>query len=106
MKIEDIQANSIDVAINSMSRFDQENFSELVSQFLAQWCEDGADLHVTELALFAKFRVFWAQSTRHWIHEASYQEFHTEMLRQGYRFARTPRRTWFGLKLRKKPKEM
>jgi len=80
------------------------DFSEIVSQFLEEWCEDGADLHVTELALFEKFRVFWAQVTHKWIHEASFDEFHAEMKRRGYRFVRNPRRAWYGLRLRKKPK--
>jgi len=83
---------------------DRENFAEIVGQFLEECCEGGADLHVTELALFAKFRVFWAQTTHRWIHEASFGEFHAEMQRRGYRFARTPRRSWYGLKLRRKPR--
>lgn len=87
-----------------MNKFDQENFSELVRQFLALWCEEGADLHTTELALFNKFRVFWAQATHRWTHEASYSELHAELQRRGYHFARVPKRTWYGLKLRKKPR--
>lgn len=83
---------------------DDRNFSEIVGRFLEECCEQGTNLHVTELALFAKFRTFWAQETHRWIHEASFNAFHAEMKRRGYRFARTPRRSWYGLKLRKKPK--
>ena len=83
---------------------DRKDFAEIVDQFLEKWCEDGANLHVTELALFEKFRVFWAEATQKWIHEASFDEFHTEIKRRGYRFVRNPRRVWYGLKLRKKPK--
>lgn len=89
-----------------MSMNDRENFAEIVGQFLEQYCEHGADLRVTEIALFAKFRVFWAQAAHRWIHEASFRDFHAEMERRGYRFARTSRRYWYGLKLRKMPKRL
>jgi len=79
------------------------NFAEIVEQFLEEWCYQGADLSVTQLALFKKFRVFWAQTTQHWIDEASFHELSIEMQRRGYRASRKGKRYWYGLKLRKKP---
>jgi hypothetical protein len=86
-----------------MSMKEHERLAEIVEQFLQQWCVDGAELRCTEIALFAKFRLFWAQATNRWIHEASFSDFHAEMQRRGYRSVRTSRRYWYGLKLRKKP---
>ncbi|MDQ6660930.1 MAG: hypothetical protein M3Z24_08185, partial [Chloroflexota bacterium] len=61
------------------------NFSEIVGQFLDQWCQQDTHLYVTQIALFKKFSVFWAQSTHRWIHEASFHDFEREMQRRGYR---------------------
>ncbi len=79
------------------------DFSEIVDQFLEEWCQQGADLTVTQLALFEKFRVFWAQASQRWIDEASFLDFSLEMQRRGYRASRKGKRYWYGLTLRKKP---
>ena len=79
------------------------NFSEIVDQFLEDWCDQGADLSVTQLALFEKFRVFWAQASHRWIDEASFLDFSIEMQRRGYQASRKGKRYWYGLTLRKKP---
>jgi hypothetical protein len=81
---------------------ERDNFAEIAGQFLEQYCEEGADLRVTERKLFAQFRLFWAQATQRWIHEAPLSDFHAELYRRGYRFERTSRRYWYGLHLRKK----
>lgn len=83
---------------------ERDNFAEIVDQFLEQCCEEGADLRVTEMDLFAQFRLVWAQTTQRWIHEAPFSDFHAEMKRRGYRFVRTSRHYWYGLHLRKKLK--
>lgn len=80
-----------------------DNFAEIVDQFLEEWCHLGADLSVTQLALFEKFRVFWAQESHHWIDEASFHDFSLEMQRRGYQSSRKGKRYWYGLTLRKKP---
>lgn len=77
---------------------------QIVDTFLAEWCQHGERLSVTQLALFNKFRVFWAQETKHWVDEASFNDFAAEMQRRGYRASQTGRRYWYGLALRKKPK--
>ncbi len=78
-------------------------FAEIVDQFLEEWCHQGADLSVTQLALFEKFRVFWAQASHRWIDEASFHDFAIEMQRRGYQSSRKGKRYWYGLTLRKKP---
>ena len=84
-----------------MGTNEQGNISEIVDQFLDQWCDQGADLYVTERALFAKFRVFWGQATDRWIHEAPFNEFHAELKSRGFRLAPTGRHYWYGLRLRR-----
>jgi len=85
---------------------EQGNVSEIVEQFLDQWCEQGTNLRVTERALFAKFRVFWGQATDRWIHEAPFSEFHAELKSRGFRPTSTGRHYWYGLRLlRSKRKE-
>ena len=86
----------------AMCMNEREKFAEMVGQFLEQYCEEGADLRVTERDLFVQFRLFWAQATHRWIHEAPFSDFHAEMRRRGYRFVRTSRHYWYGLHLRKK----
>jgi hypothetical protein len=89
-----------------MDTNEQENVSEIVDQFLNQWCDRGTNLRVTERALFAKFRVFWGQSTDRWIHQAPFNEFHAELKNRGFRPTSTGRRYWYGLcLLRSKRKE-
>jgi hypothetical protein len=75
--------------------------SEIVEQFLDQWCDQGTNLRVTERALFTKFRVFWGQETARWIHEAPFSEFHAELKSRGFRLASTGRHYWYGLRLRR-----
>jgi len=85
---------------------EQENVSQIVDQFLNQWCEQGTHLRVTERALFAKFRIFWGQTTDQWIHEAPFNAFHTALKNRGFRLTSTGRRYWYGLRLlRTKRKE-
>ncbi|GAC1657392.1 MAG: hypothetical protein NVS4B7_02780 [Ktedonobacteraceae bacterium] len=79
-------------------------FAEIVDEFLEKWCEKGPELRVTELALFAKFRVYWAQEAQRWIHEASFHDFQAALKQRGYSSSRKGRRYWFGLHLRNRPK--
>ncbi len=81
---------------------EREDFAEIVDQFLEEWCLHSPNVSVTQFALFKKFRVFWAQATQHWIHEASLQDLSREMQRRGYRSSRQGKR-WYGVSLRKKP---
>jgi hypothetical protein len=98
-----MQHNSTNIMVDTN---EQETVAKIVDQFLDQWCDQGRNLRVTERALFAKFRVFWGQTTDKWIHEAPFNEFHTALKSRGFRPTSTGRRYWYGLRLlRTKRKE-
>ena len=79
-------------------------FSEVVDQFLEQWCVSGNGLHVVDKALFPKFRAFWTQMTGKKEHPALMGQFRVELTQRGFRSNGAKRPRWYGLDLRKRPK--
>jgi len=79
-------------------------FSEVVGQFLEQWCMPGNGLYVLDKALFPKFRAFWRQRTGQKEHPALMGQFRVELTQRGFRSNGAKRPRWYGLSLRKRPK--
>jgi hypothetical protein len=77
-------------------------FSEIVGQFLEQWCESGAGLHIPDEKLFPKFRAFWARTVKEAEHPALLGQFRVELAQRGYRSNGVKRPRWYGLTLRAK----
>ena len=82
----------------------QDSFSEVVGQFLEQWCVPGNGLYVVDKALFPKFRAFWIQRTGQKEYPALMGQFRVELTQRGFRSNGAKRPRWYGLSLRKRQK--
>ncbi len=83
----------------------KKTFSELVDQFLEQDCCSGADLHVTDRALFYRFRTFWQSTSEETAHPALLGQFRVALIERGYRASGGKRPRWHGLALRQGKKK-
>jgi hypothetical protein len=82
----------------------KKTFYEVVDQFLEQDCSSGANLHVTDRALFSRFRAFWQKTSDEAAHPALLGQFRVALVERGYRASGGKRPRWHGLALRGKPK--
>jgi hypothetical protein len=78
----------------------KKTFSEVVDQFLEQHCSSGANLHITDRALFSRFRAFWQDMDDEAAHPALLGQFRVNLTERGYRATGGKRPRWHGLALR------
>ncbi len=75
-------------------------FSEIVENFLAQCCQVGEGLRVSDRRLFQAFRVFWRRVAPEAAHPALLGQFRVELTERGYQSSGAKRPHWYGLALR------
>jgi hypothetical protein len=77
----------------------------MVGQFLEQFAERGARLHVSDQTLFPKFRAFWVRTTKGTMHPALLGQFRVELTERGFRSRGVKRPRWYGLTLHRGSQE-
>jgi hypothetical protein len=75
-------------------------FSEIVENFLAQCCQGGVGLRVSDRRLFQAFRAFWRRVAPEAAHPALLGQFRVELTERGYQSSGAKRPHWYGLALR------
>jgi hypothetical protein len=77
----------------------QQDFSEIVDQFITRYCRLGAGLHISDRTLFPAFRAFWIATVPETAHPALLGQFHVELTERGFRSNGQKRPRWYGLTL-------
>jgi hypothetical protein len=75
-------------------------FSEIVGNFLAQWCQVEEGLRVSDRRLFQAFRAYWRGVAPEGAHPALLGQFRVELTERGYQSSGGKRPHWYGLALR------
>jgi hypothetical protein len=76
-----------------------QGFSEIVDQFITQYCRLGTGLNISDRMLFPAFRAFWIATTRETLHPALLGQFRVELAERGFRSKGQKRPRWYGLAL-------
>ena len=82
-----------------MNRDMQQEFSEIVDQYITRYCQLGAGLHISDRTLFHEFRAFWIATAPETPHSALLGQFRVELAERGYRSDGHKRPHWYGLTL-------
>ncbi len=80
----------------------QQGFSEIVDQFITQFCRLGAGLHISDRTLFPAFRAFWMSTAPVTPHPALLGQFRVELAERGFRSNGLKRPRWYGLTLHRR----
>ena len=85
--------------LKAMNPVVQQDFSEIVDQFITRYCRLGTGLNISDRNLFPAFRAFWVATARETPHPTLLGQFRIELTERGYRSKgrKTPR--WYGLTL-------
>ena len=85
--------------LKAMNLVVQQDFSEIVDQFITRYCRLGTGLNISDRNLFPAFRAFWVATARETPHPTLLGQFRIELTERGYRSKgrKTPR--WYGLTL-------
>jgi MarR family len=78
----------------------QHPLTDIVNQFLEQWCYQGMGYHAPDRPLCSRFRAFWARMTNEIAPPALLEEFRAELVQRGYQLATGKHPCWEGLSLR------
>jgi len=78
----------------------QHPLTDIVNQFLEQWCYQGMGYHAPDRPLCSRFRAFWARMTNEIAPPALLEEFRAELVQRGYQLATGKHPCWDGLSLR------
>ncbi|PZW29470.1 hypothetical protein EI42_02766 [Thermosporothrix hazakensis] len=87
----------MDIVLDTVCTFDK-----VVNQFLAEYCEIGEDLRITDDELFHEFRQYWLQVTHDDHYPALLGQFRVYLTEHGYRSSSGKHPEWYGLTLRKR----
>ena len=85
--------------LRAMNRDEQQDFSEIVDQFIMQYCRLGTGLNISDRTLFHAFRAFWIATVHETPHPALLGQFRVELAERGYRSNGQKRPRWYGLTL-------
>ena len=85
--------------LRAMNRDVQQEFSEIVGQFILQYCRVGPGLNISDRTLFPTFRTFWIATAHESPHPALLGQFRVEMAERGFRSNGQKRPRWYGLTL-------
>jgi hypothetical protein len=77
----------------------EQDFSEIVDQFITQDCRLGVDLNISDRTLFAAFRAFWLATAPETHHPALLGQFRVALAERGFRSNGPKRPRWYGLTL-------
>jgi hypothetical protein len=77
----------------------QQGFSEIVDQFITQYCRVGSGLHIADRTLFPAFRAFWIATAPETSHPALLGQFRVALTERGFRSNGPKRPRWYGLTL-------
>ncbi len=87
--------------IRAMNLDVQQSFSEIVDQFITQYCRLGTGLNISDRTLFHEFRAFWIFTAHETPHPALLGQFRVELAERGFRSSGRKRPRWYGLTLRR-----
>ncbi len=82
-----------------MNQEAQQGFSEIVDQFITQYCRLGPGLHIADKALFPAFRAFWIATVPGASHPSLLGQFRVDLAERGFRSNGQKRPRWYGLTL-------
>ena len=77
----------------------KQDFSDIVDQFISQYCRLGSGLNISDRTLFPVFRAFWISRAHATPHPALLGQFRVELAGRGYRSNGRKRPCWYGLAL-------
>ncbi len=77
----------------------QQDFSDLVDQFIKRYCRFGTGLSIADSALFPAFRAFWITTAPDTQHPALLGQFRVELTERGFQSRGRKRLRWYGLTL-------
>jgi hypothetical protein len=82
-----------------MNQDEQQEFSEIVDQFLMQYCRLGTGLNTSDTTLFPAFRAFWIATAPEASHPALLGQFRVALAERGFRAIGRKRPRWYDLTL-------
>ena len=85
--------------LRAMNRDVQQEFSEIVGQFITQYCRVEPGLNISDKTLFPAFRAFWITTAPETQHPALLGQFRVELAERGYTSNGQKRPCWYGLTL-------
>ena len=77
----------------------QQDFSDLVDQFIRRYCRFGNGLSIADSALFPAFRAYWIAIAPDTQHPALLGQFRVELTEQGFQSRGRKRLRWYGFTL-------
>jgi hypothetical protein len=77
----------------------QQDFSDIVDQFLSRYCRLGSGLNISDRTLFPEFRAFWNSKAHAALHPSLLGQFRIELAGRGYRSNGWKIPRWYGLAL-------
>jgi hypothetical protein len=86
--------------LNKMYQERQLEFSEIVDQFIVQFCRVGPGLNISDKTLFPAFRAFWRALVPETQHPALLGQYRVALAERGYTSNGHKRPRWYGLTLR------
>ena len=85
--------------IRAVNQDVQQDFSDLVDQFIKRYCRFGTGLSTADSALFPAFRAFWIATVPDTQHPALLGQFRVELTERGFQSRGRKRLRWYGLTL-------
>jgi hypothetical protein len=83
----------------AMNQEVEQEFSEIVDQFIRRYCRVGPGLQIADRTLFPAFRAFWIATAPETQHPALLGQFRVELTERGFRSNGPKRPRWYGLTL-------
>lgn len=77
----------------------QQDFSDLVDQFIRRYCRFGNGLSIADSTLFPAFRAFWITTAPDTQHPALLGQFRVDLTERGFQSRGRKRLRWYGLTL-------
>ncbi len=77
----------------------QQEFSEIIDQFITRYCRVRPDLNISDKTLFPAFRAFWNATASENQHPALLGQFRVALAERGFRSSGHKRPCWYGLTL-------
>jgi hypothetical protein len=82
-----------------MNQYVQQDFSEIVDQFIMRYCRLGAGLNISDSMLFPAFRAFWIATEPETLPQVLLGQFRVAMAERGFQSHGPKRPRWYGLAL-------
>jgi hypothetical protein len=85
--------------IKAANRDVQQDFSDLVDQFIRRYCRFGNGLSIADSTLYPAFRAFWITTAPETQHPALLGQFRVDLTERGFQSRGRKRPRWYGLTL-------